>query len=122
MKVSELTGADLDYWTARAEGIPAEQLSISQVPRTDMQIVVREWMNEYQSGFTARGMTVLTYSTDWGQAGPLIEKHIETMYENGGHWAARTHSRAIGAVGDTPLQAICRAVVRAAFGDEVPNE
>jgi hypothetical protein len=119
MKVSELTGAMLNYWVARAEGIPASQLKIIQVPRTENQIVV--WQKPGQ-GHIAYRETVLAYSTDWAQGGPLIEKHIETLYENGDHWGARTHSRAIGAIGATPLQAICRAVVRAAFGDEVPNE
>lgn len=115
-KTTELTGAQLDYWVARAEGIPAEQLTIRQVPRTDWLICVRKRAEHDAS-------RVLPYSTDWAQGGPLIEKYpMRFMALGGGYEATMTapgptcFARAEGA---TPLQAICRTVVRAAFGDEV---
>lgn len=100
MKTSELTGALLDYWVARAE----EKVPLKHGDHWFVGLVREE---------------AYSPSANWAQGGPLIEKHIETIYENGGRWACRTHARAIGATGSTPLQAICRAVVRAAFGDEV---
>lgn len=122
MKVSELTGAELDYWTARAEGIPAEQLDIRQVPRTDRLHVVRTVpatvLSESASWLV--GAEVMRYSTDWAQGGPLIEKHCHALLRGfGAEWNASPVLDQWYSHGDTPLQTICRAVVRAAFGDEV---
>ncbi|MDQ1817258.1 hypothetical protein RBA41_28530 [Massilia sp. CCM 9210] len=36
MQLSDLHGAHLDYWTARADGIPADQLDVELVPRIDL--------------------------------------------------------------------------------------
>jgi hypothetical protein len=116
MKTSELTGAHLDYWVARAEGVPAEQLTLRPVPRTDWLICVRQ--REPSRAFPVQLPKVLNYSTDWAQGGPLMAaRMVEVLIAPYGRWLAQTalHS----APGDTPLQAICRAVVRAAFGDEV---
>ncbi len=40
MKVTDLIGAHLDYWVARAERVPADRLAIQLVPRTDNLICV----------------------------------------------------------------------------------
>lgn len=111
MKVSELTGALLDYWVARAEGIK----------NTD--IFWREggdfWTWGHDYGYHP--------STDWAQGGPLIEKHkMLCAPRHAGGWSAwasagLVHKATNEADGETPLQAICRAVVRAKFGDEVPD-
>lgn len=92
MNVSEMTGADLDYWTARAEGIPARQLKIRKVHN---------------------------YSEDWAQGGALIAKHcMYVEWDADGYWCAHTDKG--GTVfGMTALEAICRAVVHAKFGNEV---
>lgn len=130
-RVADLTGAQLDYWVARAEGIPAEQLTIRRVQRsTDThcikgQLVGRLYLPRWE---------VLNYSTDWVQGGPLIEKYrvrhlgelsrlewnvyFGAQFKVVGNHTVKKHSGARGD-GATPLQAICRAVVRAAFGDEV---
>lgn len=115
MKTANLTGALLDYWTARAEGIPADQLSIRQVPRTEWTICVHT-----PPGLIPR---TLAYSTDWALGGPLIEKHqitIDPPLITGTAFWGTTGIDSLGK-GDTPLQAVCRAVVRAAFGDEVED-
>lgn len=131
MKVFTLTGALLDYWVARAEGIPAEQLSIVPVPRTDTFICV--W-SKSPVGFTSYRDKSVYYSDDWAQGGPLIEKHggalINFTDEGAEVWGCFMRGKSAGhyidtylddadGVGDTPLQAVCRAVVRAAFGDDV---
>jgi hypothetical protein len=105
MKTAELTGALLDYWVGRAE-----EVGVTPPP-------VVECLND-----KARGWKAYSPSTDWAQGGPLIDKYeidIEKMYTD---WLACLLNKTgatIVAEGDTPLQAICRAVVRAAFGDEV---
>lgn len=114
MKTSNLTGALLDYWVARAEGIPADQLSIRQVPRTDWTICVHT-----PPGLIPR---TLAYSTDWALGGPLIEKHCASLEYRIGlgltdEWLC-VHGSGVGE-GATPLQAVCRAVVVSAFSDNV---
>lgn len=124
MKTAELTGADLDYWVARAEGIPAEQLEIRGVPRTDQRICVHK--APPIDGWMGNPLQVLAYSTNWLQGGPLIEKHQLTVLRDGGWHAGKSfmHEFCAGdgdGEGGTPLIAICRAVVRAAFGDNVED-
>lgn len=112
MKVSELTGAMLDYWVARAEGyavIPAP---------TDPQGC---WVDDGGTPFP------FAPSTDWRQGGPIIDCERYTLASphddvpeqrmwqawcrrTGGHW------------GPTPLVAAMRAFVASKYGDEVPNE
>jgi hypothetical protein len=101
MKTAELTGALLDYWVARAENKNAfmyEGVCFTG-PMPGVGI-------EYKP------------SERWGQCGPLIEKWKVELDRSGTGWYADIWACG-GALGDTPLQAICRAVVRAAFGDEV---
>ena len=119
MKTANLTGALLDYHTARAEGVPADQLEIRPVqrpdPRTPDAICVR-----HLPGTPGRtvAVIVLDYSTNWALAGPLVETYGLTLEQYPpAWWANEPDSTAV--MGDTPLIAICRAVVRAAFGDEV---
>lgn len=108
MKTSELQGAQLDYWVARAEGVPAEKLEISEGA---------VW-SESPSGLWGE----LCYQ-DWAQGGPLIDKYgfDLSLDEGNGAWCAASGNTPRPAMGSTPLQAVCRAVVRAVFGDEVPN-
>lgn len=121
MKTANLTGALLDYWTARAEGVPADQLEIRPVQRPDPRTpdtICIHWRAE------ARAIA-LPYSTLWSMAGPLIEKHSIDLF-NGTDGPGELEWRACVDLdtyetGPTPLIAICRAVVRAAFGDEVED-
>ena len=110
---STLTGAQLDYHTARAQGVPAERLEIRRVQRSlDTHCIKRTAM--------ISPIEVVAYSTDWQLAGALIEQHhIYVEYDADGYWCAATGPSNYRAEGLTPQVAICRAVVRAAFGEEV---
>lgn len=117
MKTADLTGALLDYWTARAEGVPAADLEIRPVqrpdPRTPDTICVKK------IGHLA--LVRIDYSTNPALWAPLIDKHCaDITYETDGPkriaWVGATHAKA-----DAAPIAICRAVVRAAFGDEVED-
>lgn len=115
MKTTELTGALLDYWVALAEGIPAAQLEIS----THSHAVVQR-QPRVERGITWR------YSTDWAQGGPLIDKYqmgFGLYFESPDSYFALTGSNDLFGEGHgaTHLIAACRAVVRAKFGDEVPD-
>lgn len=128
MQTANLTGALLDYWTARAEGVPAADLEIRSVqrpdPRTPDTICVRK--------ISPLALMRIDYSTSWALTGPLVEKHEINLHRWKGDvnfWAAEfaytSHYHDVYASDyeeegcDGPLIAICRAVVRAAFGDEV---
>jgi hypothetical protein len=119
MKTAELTGADLDYWVARAEGIPADKLEIRGVPRTDLRVVVH-CLSE-PLGRAGDPLEVLAYSTNWMQGGPLIDKWGIDLYRSTGMWYAERRGDFGVNCDMDPLIAICRAVVRAAFGDEVED-
>lgn len=115
MKTSELQGALLDYWTARAEGVPADQLEM----RATGTLCVRNMPP--LEGHAIGMVLVLDYSTNWALTGPLAEKHgicLSVCLGDGEGWAAWLDTPSTQ-YGDAPPIAICRAVVRAAFGDEV---
>lgn len=109
MKTSELTGAQLDYWVARAECF--------QIIRSGRAMwISREGISSY---ITDHGAQRYSPSVDWAQGGPLITKHRLNISETDPPgWVSWSNDLDME-YGDTPLQAICRAVVRAAFGDEV---
>lgn len=117
IRTADLTGAQLDYHTARAQGIPAERLEIRRVPRTDLLICV-----ERPVAGSWRAVNARPYSTDWRLAGALLEQHgIDLTRGATKGWlallAAAPHLYVLQ--GPTPQVAICRAVVRATFGEEV---
>lgn len=119
MRTAELTGAMLDYWTARAEGAPAADLEL----RAAGTLCVRVLCNG-PAGID--GVMVLDYSTNWALCGPLLRKYIlglDLCIGDKGAYARPRHRPCDGdqSYGDTELIAICRAVVRAAFGDEVED-
>lgn len=112
MKTSELQGAQLDHWVARAEGKTVEIIHghcVHPVARYHDEI-------QYE---------MYKPSFDWAVGGPLIEKYEVDVDKIDAAWYAiavyKVRARQAQASGTTPLQAICRAVVRAAFGDEVPE-
>lgn len=100
MKTADLEGRMLDYYVANAEG-----LEVSPPPVVEVKGGDGTW-RAYKP------------STFWSDGGPLIEKYCLTpQYRDYGGW--RVDALLTTSLGATPLQAICRAVVRAAFGDEV---
>lgn len=105
LKTSELTGAQLDYWVARAEGYHPWFTRLA--PDAAAICTIGVWHDD--GAVTAK---FYRPSTDWTQGGPLIEVWRSHPEMEGTNWN-------ILMCCDTPLQAICRAVVRAAFGDEV---
>lgn len=102
MKTSELSGELLDYWVAEVEG-----------------------MLRMASGTVEDKLGGYSPSTKWAHGGPLMQKHYVQMMWSGAKWYQPDmwHGEDAGQIvsGDTPLQAICRAVVRAKFGDEVAD-
>ena len=122
MKTSELTGAELDLWVARAEG---------------MDNVPGEWgnalINDLGRLSVARtrwdGAKYFEPHRKWSDAGPIIEREklmIQPLLVGGDwygewrsvglSWEGRTHA---DTTGPTPLIAAMRAYVGSKFGEEV---
>lgn len=115
MKVSELSGAMLDYWVARAEGRNPAPVKVGD------RLV---YAMDHGKGFEVR-----RYSTDWSQGGPIIEQegiYFEpSNFERDGKvfaYVDRNRDIVGGEYGETRLIAAMRAYVANKFGDEVPDE
>lgn len=119
MKTADLSGALLDFWTERAEGTPANELEIRQVPRTDNRICVR--VMRQRDGIHGVALEVRAPSTNWAQGGPLLESRAVELSPMAGSWYAQLKPSRVGGIGDTVLQAVCRAVVWQAYGDSVED-
>ncbi|WP_426106391.1 phage protein NinX family protein [Massilia sp. TSP1-1-2] len=107
MNVSDLTGALLDYWTGRAEGIPADQLRIQLVPRTTDLICVHSRRDRYAP------------STNPAAGWPIIDRLGVRIGPYLGGWEASYCGWQAGATG---LEAAMRTYVASVFGASVPDE
>ena len=116
MKTSELTGAALDWAVAKCEGI-----------------------NYVKDDVRFRGAYARKYSTDWAQAGPIIQREsIFLVREKAGHMGRRLWAATLGAnkavgigeesiklyrdafvYGPTPLISAMRCYVASKLGDEI---
>ena len=104
MKTSELTGAQLDWAVAMADGVKIIVL--------DQQIV---WPEDY------------TPSTDWAQGGPIIEREriaVEFLQWDDIDctlpiWTSYKFGTDYDGQGPTPLIAAMRCFVASKMGDEV---
>jgi hypothetical protein len=89
MKTSELSGAQLDWAVAKAEGYPDEDISV-------------DW----------------NYSTNWEQGGPIIEREGIALYLYGdAEWNAHIGNKE--STGSTPLVAAMRCYVASRLGNEI---
>lgn len=126
MKVSGLTDAYLDYWTGRAAGIPASELSIEQHQRGDEMLCVRNGARYAPSTDWAHGGQIVdkVIALGIGITPSRISKNIDASTEDSecipydGNWKKVE----ITQDGPTVMIAVCRAYVASRFGDEVPNE
>lgn len=114
MNTADLTGTDLDYWVAKAEGFI--------VPKPG-------WASRMDDG--VRIDWQFTPSTDWGHGGPIIERErieIEFSHAQGDDdpWFAVLHDiyfhspslQKCEGKGPTVLIAAMRAYVTSKFGEE----
>jgi hypothetical protein len=108
MKVSELEGASLDQWVARAEGIEVKYSAVEQYWRIIGNSENLHWAPHQ----------------DWSQAGPIIEREAISLIAPhiGDRWEANYGNSVENQVvcdGKTPLEAAMRAYVTSKFGNEV---
>jgi len=123
MKVSELEGAELDYWVALA--IAGKVVGREEFQKDDYILKGDEfYTTDRMDVYTLQGGALVYWSpsTDWSFGGPIIERErIDiSAHENGEDWIALT-SKFRWSVGPTPLVAAMRMFVRAKFGEEVTD-
>ncbi len=108
MKTSELTGIQLDYWTAKAQGWKPVWSAPEDIERG--QFAFFFWAHDGQNIHTREGYSP---TTNWAQCGLLIEEFsnvlsfIQLLASIGGHNSSDLRV------------AICRAIVASVFGEEM---
>lgn len=119
-KVSELTGAELDYWVARAAG--TSNAKLRRVGPTENGGFV------FVEHVQADGNTLYSPSRDWKHGGPIIEREAIELRKHWQResWSARIDSDRHGLAprygyGETPLISAMRAYVSSKYGDTVPD-
>ena len=113
VKTAELIGPALDWAVAKADSTKIDD-SRGKELRIDVG-----------AGFQSPWMP----SVNWHQGGPMIQYHQIDLEWDGCDgiafwWIAMHQDVALKQVGDTPLIAVCRAIVAAELGDtvSVPRE
>lgn len=118
MKVDELTGAELDYWVAKSEGLKVH-IDETVKPATVMECKGGHYREQFQP-----------LSCDWSFIGPIIERdniHI-TQYKDGTPMRTITYFARDGwseyksNIMVVPLlDAIKRCIVKRKYGEEVES-
>lgn len=112
MKTSELTGAALDWAVAVCEGFTDYD------PDTETMMPPRK-------GYGRVNFDEYSYSTDWAQGGPIIERegmHLTCRLNKS--YAMLNMGYLVHEYGDTPLIAAMRCYVASKLGDtvDIPEE
>jgi hypothetical protein len=115
VKVSELAGALLDMWVAKAEGKDA----------CPTDHITSRLHTEYC--FTHKKPINQRYSTDWSQGGPIIGRDKITLEPSNDKWYAcygpcDKEPMWVWEEGETALIAAMRCYVISKYGEEVPDE
>ncbi|WP_241300510.1 phage protein NinX family protein [Burkholderia stabilis] len=121
MKVSELNGALLDYWVARAAGYSESNDSLMMHIDGTCRIA---WHEDDDPD------SLFNPSASWMWGGPIIQKALISVLHGPvddprsvGYWTGFIRpSDDDGYDGETPLIAGMRAYVASKFGAEVPDE
>ena len=118
IKTSEAKDQVLDYLVATCEGYTELHKIEGRMPH-EPQLGIWPPRKEYG----AMDLWELSFSTDWAQGGPIIERERICLIDQGGdYWQALWGWKE--AFGPTPLVAAMRCYVASKLGDEVevPDE
>lgn len=111
MKVAELSGAELDYWVAKAKGEEAALLNNGR----GGQCVIK----------TCGAYEPYSPSRAWSQGGLIIEREGigvgPDYYEGWKAWKESSDNNPRVYTGKTALEAVMRRYVASKFGTEVPD-
>ncbi len=126
VRVSELEGAALDYWVARAEGYEYVDVPPDASGENAGRALLPPGL--LASGWTfppkgAVGDMIPKFSADWALGGPIIERErISLSVPDRSPWIAIKAGKPWAVCpGATPLIAAMRAYVASKFGDDVQD-
>lgn len=120
MKVSELHGAELAQWVARAEGYKVEREDLGNRRFGDFIA----WLGDVPASFGDSGFRP---DKNWSQGGPIIDKMPRLrIQQNDDGYAVQVFNDpncliATYGYGKTILIAAMRCKVTSVFGPEVPD-
>jgi len=108
MKAAQLSGTQLDYWAAKAAGIPVFHQGDELFYHPGHNLPPRKW----------------NPSRYWSQGGPIIEEQkVDLNWDTEGtlEWSASIEPDVL-AHGPTVLEAAMRAYVISSLGQDLPDE
>jgi hypothetical protein len=111
--VSEIDGVDLDYWVARAEGYKDERPQDGQMIKGHHRILIGPQKEDSQAKNNE-----YSPSTNWQQAGPIIERERIMLDPVDNRMWNACYIRGIRVYSDkSPLVAAMRAFVAESIGN-----
>ena len=120
MKTSELTGVALDWAVAKCEGVHVS------MARGGWFVFDSDAWAEFRNDYNDDKLQSFRPSTDWAQAGPIIEREgisvLHTTMRLSHAWEASqtpAEDLSVCEFGPTPLIATMRCYVASKLGDEV---
>ena len=120
MRTNELTGAALDWAVAICEGYTGLHKIAGRRPH-EPQLGIWPPRKEYG----VMDLWELSYSTDWAQGGPIIEREvISLIHPKYDCWTAHCYDKTLDDEsytldGPTPLIAAMRCYVASKLGDDI---
>jgi hypothetical protein len=113
-RVSELEGAELDYWVGRALTLPDIRISHDFYYSVCVQ-------DQPYDPIVGHDFKTFEPSSEWAHGGPLIEEWDIGIYRIADTWFADSGLDGPEMGGSTPLEAACRAIVASVYGEYVGN-
>ena len=130
MKASELTGAQLDHWVARANGWTAARYDLHSGSYFEPDQIdgLDHWIEKDAEPEYRHTIDLWKPSTDWAQGGVIIEMLLINFYTSPEDLEMPILARIPGGgdaavqPGPTHLVAAMRAYVASKFGEEIADE
>lgn len=127
MRVSELSGEDLNRAVAMALGMQVYLIQDRQAWAKDRTSVAMKWVTSSTGAKPTwmQALAIPNFVSSWVHTGPLIEQFQvalswSDMFDN---WRAvierQPEDQFVDEDGATALEAICRAVVAIQYGEEI---
>jgi hypothetical protein len=118
VKVSELSGVQLEWAVAKAEGV------FVQISNGGWWVFDSDAFSEFRNDYNDSKLQAFQPSTDWAQGGPIIQRERIRLDPRGLWCAAHDSCEWAYYDGPTPLIAAMRCYVASKLGEEVdvPDE
>lgn len=117
VRASDMVGPALDWAVAKADGVEVGMVCPPVIDENNQPAILlnkARWLSGHEPA------RFWSPSTDWSQGGPLIAKFcVDLQHLGDGSVLAQIVEEGMTEVGQDALQAACRVIVAAKFGDVV---